>query len=108
MLVTSGVSDSAQIHTHICYSDFDDIISSVAAPDADVITIESSRSHMKLLSAFADLHYPNQIGPGVFDIHSPKTPEIEDIVKCLNMRSAISPFIKYGLTLIVDKNPILA
>ncbi len=73
-LSTSGVKDETQIHTHMCYSEFNVIIGSIASMDADVITIETSRSQMKLLDAFVDFKYPNQIGPGVYDIHSPRVP----------------------------------
>ena len=76
---SSGVKDETQIHTHMCYSEFNDIIESVADIDADVITIETSRSDMKLLDAFKDFDYPNEIGPGVYDIHSPNTPSREEI-----------------------------
>lgn len=75
-LSTAGVADDTQIHTHMCYSEFNDIIQSIAAMDADVITIETSRSNMELLKAFEDFHYPNDIGPGVYDIHSPNVPEV--------------------------------
>lgn len=75
-LSTSGVRDDTQIHTHMCYSEFNDIIEAIAAMDADVITIETSRSNMELLGAFEDFHYPNDIGPGVYDIHSPNVPDI--------------------------------
>src|SRR5690606_10810991 len=70
-LSTAGVAADTQIHTHMCYSEFNDIIESIAAMDADVITIETSRSNMELLAAFEDFRYPNDIGPGVYDIHSP-------------------------------------
>lgn len=79
---SSAVSDT-QIHTHMCYSEFNDIIESVAALDADVITIETSRSDMELLGAFEDFAYPNEIGPGVYDIHSPNIPSVESIVGLL-------------------------
>jgi 5-methyltetrahydropteroyltriglutamate--homocysteine methyltransferase len=72
---TSGVRDDTQIHTHMCYSEFNDIIQAIAAMDADVITIETSRSNMELLGAFEDFAYPNDIGPGVYDIHSPNVPD---------------------------------
>nr|WP_299243404.1 5-methyltetrahydropteroyltriglutamate--homocysteine S-methyltransferase [uncultured Halomonas sp.] len=72
--------DDTQIHTHMCYSEFNDIINSIAALDADVITIETSRSDMELLDAFEDFAYPNEIGPGVYDIHSPNIPEVSWIV----------------------------
>ncbi|WP_298016882.1 5-methyltetrahydropteroyltriglutamate--homocysteine S-methyltransferase [uncultured Castellaniella sp.] len=74
-LSTSGVRDDTQIHTHMCYSEFNDIIQAIAAMDADVITIETSRSNMELLGAFEDFAYPNDIGPGVYDIHSPNVPD---------------------------------
>jgi 5-methyltetrahydropteroyltriglutamate--homocysteine methyltransferase len=67
---------TTQIHTHMCYSEFNDIIDAIAAMDADVITIETSRSNMELLQAFEDFAYPNQLGPGVYDIHSPNVPSV--------------------------------
>ncbi len=79
----SGVDDDTQIHTHMCYSEFNDIIKSIADLDADVITIECSRSDMELLQAFEDFAYPNEIGPGVYDIHSPSIPETQFIVNQL-------------------------
>ncbi|KYZ87080.1 5-methyltetrahydropteroyltriglutamate--homocysteine S-methyltransferase [Alloalcanivorax xenomutans] len=75
-LATVGVDDDTQIHTHMCYSEFNDIIEAIAALDADVITIETSRSNMELLDAFRDFQYPNDIGPGVYDIHSPNEPDV--------------------------------
>ncbi len=75
----SGVRDDTQIHTHMCYSEFNDIIAAVAALDADVISIETSRSRMELLDAFVDFRYPNEIGPGVYDIHTPRVPETAEI-----------------------------
>ncbi|HJE64595.1 MAG TPA: 5-methyltetrahydropteroyltriglutamate--homocysteine S-methyltransferase [Alcaligenes faecalis] len=74
-LTTSAVSDETQIHTHMCYSEFNDIMQSIADMDADVITIETSRSNMLLLDAFENFEYPNHIGPGVYDIHSPNVPD---------------------------------
>ncbi|GKT11767.1 MAG: 5-methyltetrahydropteroyltriglutamate--homocysteine methyltransferase [Thiomicrorhabdus sp.] len=82
-LTTSGVQDATQIHTHMCYSEFNDIIEAVAAMDADVITIETSKSQMKLLQAFVDFEYPNEIGPGVYDIHSPNIPDTESMVNLI-------------------------
>lgn len=82
-IASSGVQDSTQIHTHMCYSEFNDIIESIAAMDADVITIECSRSQMELLDAFADFQYPNDIGPGVYDIHSPRVPSKEEMTELL-------------------------
>jgi 5-methyltetrahydropteroyltriglutamate--homocysteine methyltransferase len=75
----SGVKDETQIHTHMCYSEFNDIIDSIAALDADVISIETSRSAMELLEAFVDFKYPNEIGPGVYDIHSPRVPQQKEM-----------------------------
>ncbi len=79
----SGVKDQTQIHTHMCYCEFNDIIDSIAALDADVITIETSRSNMELLEAFNDFKYPNDIGPGVYDIHSPNVPTTEWMVNLI-------------------------
>jgi len=75
----SGVADTTQIHTHMCYAEFNDIMASIAELDADVISIETSRSHMELLGAFRDFHYPNEIGPGVWDIHSPRVPGSDEM-----------------------------
>ena len=82
-LSAAGVADSTQIHTHMCYSEFNDIIGAIAALDADVITIETSRSDMQLLDAFQDFAYPNEIGPGVYDIHTPNIPEVEWMVELM-------------------------
>ena len=82
-IAANGVSDEVQIHTHMCYSEFNDIITSIAAMDADVITIETSRSDMELLEAFRSFDYPNEIGPGVYDIHSPNIPTQEQIVNLM-------------------------
>ncbi len=87
----SGVEDSTQIHTHMCYSEFNDIIKNIADMDADVITIECSRSQMELLNAFADFKYPNEIGPGVYDIHSPRVPSKEEMVELLKKAQAVIP-----------------
>ncbi|HBP46263.1 5-methyltetrahydropteroyltriglutamate--homocysteine S-methyltransferase [Pseudomonas sp. FSL R10-0056] len=83
-LCASGVGDETQIHTHMCYSEFNDVIKSIAAMDADVITIETSRSDMELLDAFEAFDYPNDIGPGVYDIHSPRVPETAEMIKLLS------------------------
>lgn len=77
------VADKTQIHTHMCYSEFNDIIEAVGAMDADVISIETSRSHMELLDAFVNYKYPNEIGPGVYDIHSPRVPPTEEMTQLL-------------------------
>jgi 5-methyltetrahydropteroyltriglutamate--homocysteine methyltransferase len=82
-LAASSVRDETQIHTHMCYAEFQDIIEAVADMDADVISIETSRSQMELLHTFAQYHYPNEIGPGVYDIHSPRIPTTEEMVDLL-------------------------
>jgi len=84
-LCSSGVRDETQIHTHMCYSEFNDIIDAIGAMDADVISIETSRSKMELLDAFSDYRYPNEIGPGVYDIHSPRVPDIEEMTSLLKL-----------------------
>lgn len=88
-LSASGAKDETQIHTHMCYSEFNDIMPSVAALDADVISIETSRSDMELLDAFADFEYPNEIGPGVWDIHSPRVPTTEDMETLLRKAAEV-------------------
>ncbi len=87
----SGVEDSTQIHTHMCYADFNDIIESIGALDADVISIETSRSQMELLGAFGTYKYPNEIGPGVYDIHSPRVPSVEEMVNLLEKATKVLP-----------------
>lgn len=86
-LAASGVGDETQIHTHMCYAEFNDILDAIARMDADVISIEASRSKLELLEAFQQFAYPNDIGPGVYDIHSPRVPPEEEI-KTLLARSA--------------------
>jgi 5-methyltetrahydropteroyltriglutamate--homocysteine methyltransferase len=83
-LSASGVRDETQIHTHMCYSEFNDVIEAIAAMDADVITVETSRSDMELLEAFKAFDYPNDIGPGVYDIHSPRVPDTAEMVKLMS------------------------
>lgn len=90
-LSASGVKDETQIHTHMCYSEFNDIIEHIARMDADVITIECSRSQMELLDVFRDFHYPNEIGPGVYDIHSARVPSVEEITLLLQKAKALIP-----------------
>ena len=90
-LSASGVKDDTQIHTHMCYSEFNDIIKAIADMDADVITIETSRSNMELLDAFVGFQYPNEIGPGVYDIHSPRVPTEEEMVKLMSKAEALLP-----------------
>ncbi|MCX5569015.1 5-methyltetrahydropteroyltriglutamate--homocysteine S-methyltransferase [Kaistia nematophila] len=83
-LCASGVADRTQIHTHMCYSEFNDIIDAIAAMDADVISIETSRSKMELLEAFVGDNYPNDIGPGIYDIHSPRVPAVAEMTDLLD------------------------
>jgi 5-methyltetrahydropteroyltriglutamate--homocysteine methyltransferase len=78
-LASSGVADNTQIHTHMCYSEFNDIIDAIGALDADVISIETARSKMELLEAFTTYRYPNEVGPGVYDIHAPRCPTVDEI-----------------------------
>ncbi len=82
-LTASGVSDATQIHTHMCYSEFNDIIAAIGAMDADVISIETARSKMELLDAFVSYDYPAEIGPGVYDIHSPRVPSVQEMSELL-------------------------
>jgi len=90
-LASCGVQDATQIHTHMCYSEFNDIIAAIADLDADVITLESSRSQMELLEAFQDFKYPNSIGPGVYDIHTPVVPEVEHMVNLIKKAAVHIP-----------------
>ncbi|GJL85836.1 MAG: 5-methyltetrahydropteroyltriglutamate--homocysteine methyltransferase [Micavibrio sp.] len=83
------VEDTTQIHTHMCYSEFNDMISSIGDMDADVISIETSRSHMELLEAFVEYKYPNEIGPGVYDIHSPRVPDTAEMVELLETAAKV-------------------
>ncbi len=90
-LAASPVADATQIHTHMCYSEFNDIMPSIAALDADVISIETSRSDMELLDAFVDFEYPNEIGPGVWDIHSPRVPSTQEMQALLAKATKVIP-----------------
>jgi len=90
-LSASGVRDETQIHTHMCYSEFNDIIAAIADLDADVITIETSRSNMELLDAFVGFQYPNEIGPGVYDIHSPRVPTVQEMENLMRKAEALIP-----------------
>jgi 5-methyltetrahydropteroyltriglutamate--homocysteine methyltransferase len=90
-LATAGVADRTQIHTHMCYCEFNDIIEAIAELDADVISIESSRSEMELLEAFRTFKYPNEVGPGVWDIHSPRVPSVEEITSLLKKGLQVIP-----------------
>ena len=90
-VAASGVGDETQIHTHMCYAEFNDILPEIAALDADVITIETSRSGMELLKGFGDFRYPNEIGPGVYDVHSPRVPSVDEMVTLLERAAAVVP-----------------
>ena len=90
-LATSGVADSTQIHTHMCYCEFNDFVEAIAALDADVISIESSRSEMELLEAFRTFQYPNEVGPGIYDIHSPRVPSIQEMSGLLEKALRVLP-----------------
>ena len=90
-LSAAGVKDETQIHTHMCYSEFNDIIKHIARMDADVITIECSRSQMDLLDVFREFKYPNEIGPGVYDIHSARVPAVNEMVVLLHKASKLIP-----------------
>ncbi|MEY9590976.1 5-methyltetrahydropteroyltriglutamate--homocysteine methyltransferase [Bradyrhizobium yuanmingense] len=84
-ICSTGVADATQIHTHMCYSEFNAIIDAIAAMDADVISIETSRSKMELLDAFTSFKYPNDIGPGVYDIHSPRVPDTTEMKELMTL-----------------------
>jgi 5-methyltetrahydropteroyltriglutamate--homocysteine methyltransferase len=90
-LATAGVRDETQIHTHMCYAEFGDILPAVAEMDADVISIETSRSKMELLDDFGRFAYPNQVGPGVYDIHSPRVPTVDEMMQLLRRAAAVLP-----------------
>jgi 5-methyltetrahydropteroyltriglutamate--homocysteine methyltransferase len=90
-LATAGVRDETQIHTHMCYAEFGDILPSIAAMDADVLSIETSRSKLELLQDFARFSYPNAVGPGVYDIHSPRVPSEEEMVQRLSLAAEVLP-----------------
>ncbi|PAJ77339.1 5-methyltetrahydropteroyltriglutamate--homocysteine S-methyltransferase [Burkholderia ubonensis] len=90
-VAASGVADDTQIHTHMCYSEFGDILPSIAALDADVISIETTRSNMELLDDFESFAYPNEIGPGVYDIHSPRVPGRDEMVALIECALARIP-----------------
>jgi 5-methyltetrahydropteroyltriglutamate--homocysteine methyltransferase len=91
-LASSAVTDETQIHTHMCYAEFNDILPAIAALDADVITIESSRSAMKVLDGFGEFRYPNDIGLGVYDIHSARVPAVDEMVALLERAGRVFPY----------------
>jgi 5-methyltetrahydropteroyltriglutamate--homocysteine methyltransferase len=82
-LASSIARDETQVHTHMCYAEFNDIMEAIGEMDADVISIETSRSQMELLDGFARYRYPNEIGPGVYDIHSPRVPTVDEMLTLL-------------------------
>ncbi|MBN1361875.1 MAG: 5-methyltetrahydropteroyltriglutamate--homocysteine S-methyltransferase [Sedimentisphaerales bacterium] len=88
-LASCGVRDETQIHTHMCYADFNDIIEAIAALDADVISMEASRSGVELLGTFAHFQYPNQVGPGVYDVHSPRVPSAEEMADAIKQQTTV-------------------
>jgi 5-methyltetrahydropteroyltriglutamate--homocysteine methyltransferase len=90
-LSASVAEDTTQIHTHMCYAEFNDILPAIAAMDADVITIETSRSAMELLDGFGAFAYPNEIGPGVYDIHSPRVPTVASMEKLMQRALEVIP-----------------
>ncbi|MBX3664436.1 MAG: 5-methyltetrahydropteroyltriglutamate--homocysteine S-methyltransferase [Burkholderiales bacterium] len=90
-IAAAVAADETQIHTHMCYAEFNDILPAIAAMDADVITIETSRSNMALLDGFGEFRYPNDIGPGVYDIHSPRIPQAEDMLRLLQRACRVIP-----------------
>ena len=90
-LTAAGVRDETQIHSHMCYSEFNAIMGAIAEMDADVISIEASRSNMELLDAFNQYDYPAEIGPGVYDIHSPRVPDEDEIYSLLQKALAVIP-----------------
>jgi len=90
-LASSDVRDDTQIHTHMCYSEFNDILEDIARMDADVLSIEASRSQLELLNAFVTYHYPNEIGPGMYDIHSPRVPSRQECEEILHKVLQVLP-----------------
>jgi 5-methyltetrahydropteroyltriglutamate--homocysteine methyltransferase len=90
-LASSGAGAHTQVHTHMCYAEFDDIMDAIVALDADVISIEAARSGMQLLKSFTSVSYPNDIGPGIWDIHSPRTPTVEELDALLGELMEIVP-----------------
>ena len=91
-LTHSGVKPETQIHTHMCYSEFTDIIPAIDDMDADVITFEASRSDLQILDALRENYFETEVGPGVYDIHSPRVPSVEEMVRALElMLTKISP-----------------
>lgn len=90
-LAANGAAPETQVHTHMCYCDFNDIIEHIAAMDADVISLEASRSRMELLEAFRLFNYPNEVGPGIYDIHSPRVPSVDEMADLLRRAARVLP-----------------
>jgi 5-methyltetrahydropteroyltriglutamate--homocysteine methyltransferase len=90
-LTAAGAGAQTQIHTHMCYSEFEEIVDSIAELDADVLYIEAARSRMSLLGAFADHDYANEVGPGIYDIHSPLVPTVEELADRLRKAALVIP-----------------
>jgi 5-methyltetrahydropteroyltriglutamate--homocysteine methyltransferase len=91
LITTSSVKDTTQIHTHMCYSEFNDIIKTIEAMDADVISIETSRSGNELLKVFETVGYKQEVGPSIYDIHSPRVPPVEEMVKQIELLLEVLP-----------------
>lgn len=91
LISSTGVGDSTQIHTHMCYSDFNDIFTAIQRMDADVLTIENSKSDLKLLRAFERHGHVNEIGPGLYDIHSPRVPSVDEMASRLQAMLSFLP-----------------
>ncbi|MFJ1758788.1 5-methyltetrahydropteroyltriglutamate--homocysteine S-methyltransferase [Amycolatopsis sp. NPDC088138] len=89
-LATAGVRDDTQIHTHMCYAEFGDVLQAIVDMDADVISLEAARSNMAIVADLARAGYPNEAGPGVWDIHSPRVPSVEEIAG--HLRTAVAAF----------------
>jgi 5-methyltetrahydropteroyltriglutamate--homocysteine methyltransferase len=89
-LATAGVADRTQIHTHMCYAEFGDVLDAIIAMDADVISLEAARSRMAIVDDLAAAQYPNEVGPGVWDIHSPRVPSVAEIAE--HLRTATAAF----------------
>jgi 5-methyltetrahydropteroyltriglutamate--homocysteine methyltransferase len=90
-LASSGVRDETQIHTHMCYAEFNDIIEAIGRLDADVISVEASRSKMELLDIFKEYRYPGEIGPGIYDIHSPNIPSQSEMEALISKAAQVVP-----------------
>jgi len=90
-LACGGADDRTQIHTHMCYGEFADIMKAIVQMDADVISIEASRSGMEVLKHFSDFSYPNEIGPGIYDIHSPRIPTVEEYINLITKALKVLP-----------------